>query len=663
MFDHLAKFRYRADIDGLRAIAVIGVVLFHAGLGVSGGFVGVDVFFVISGFLITSLILRDLDRGSFSIVDFWERRARRIFPALAVVVMVTLIAGWFLMLPFGFQVLGQSVVALTVFASNMQFWRTSGYFDPSAEENPLLHTWSLSVEEQFYLVVPLLLLLVFTLGRQKWVGILLSVGIVVSLVGAEMWLRRDPSGSFYLLPSRAWELGAGSLMALARPLASSRWRSWLGWLGLALIFYAFFGYDAKTAFPGMAAIPPVLGTVLLIWSGMSDDEDMTFGGAHRLLASKVLVAIGLLSYSFYLWHWPFFAFHRYLFSQAPAVPLAIGYISIALLLSALSLRYVEKPFRKGKLVTSRKHVFLFTGLVSALVLIVGLSMWRTRGVPSRMPTVVAEYDAVKGDEKFKSVEPFSSEDGLFVDLGAKVGAEIDHLGAKNKPCRLMVWGDSHADVLLHMIDEICNTHNVSGIAAREGGVAPVLGYSGVDYTRQPNKGRLAYTNALMKYAQELSESGELQEVLLAFRWSYYIDTPQRLADDPLPKAGFSDALIATIQALQELGLKVSVLLEVPIFGQHVPKAVALHHWRGWPLPHLSKQQHEQRQQSYQPLIQRLHTETPNVNLIDASPSLISEKDDVEFLDNKGVLLYRDEHHLTKTGTMRLKPLFEKLLLR
>jgi len=163
MHDHLQQLKYRADIDGLRAIAVIGVVLFHAGLGVSGGFVGVDVFFVISGFLITSLILRDLDSGSFSIVDFWERRARRIFPALAVVVIVTLIAGWFLMLPFGFQVLGQSVVALTVFASNMQFWRTSGYFAPAAEENSLLHTWSLSVEEQFYLVVPLLLLLVFTL--------------------------------------------------------------------------------------------------------------------------------------------------------------------------------------------------------------------------------------------------------------------------------------------------------------------------------------------------------------------------------------------------------------------------------------------------------------------------------------------------------------------
>ena len=168
MFDHLQKFQYRADIDGLRAVAVIGVVLFHAGLGVSGGYVGVDVFFVISGFLITSLILRDLSKGEFSIIGFWERRARRIFPALAVVVIATLIAGWFLMLSFGYQVLGQSTVALTVFASNIQFWRTSGYFDPAAEENPLLHTWSLSVEEQFYLIVPVFLWLLFDC-LQEWI--------------------------------------------------------------------------------------------------------------------------------------------------------------------------------------------------------------------------------------------------------------------------------------------------------------------------------------------------------------------------------------------------------------------------------------------------------------------------------------------------------------
>ena len=652
MFDHLNKFSYRADIDGLRAIAVIGVVLFHAGLGVSGGFVGVDVFFVISGFLITSLILRDLNRGSFSIVDFWERRARRIFPALIVVVIATLIVGFFLMLPFGYQVLGQSAVALTFFASNIQFWRTSGYFDPLAEENPLLHTWSLSVEEQFYLIVPLLLCLIFMLRLQRRLGVLLGVGVVASLLVSVYWVDHDPKGGFYLLPSRAWELGAGSLLVFARPIHNTGFRMLMGCLGMVCILYAFFFYDAHTPFPGLAAIVPVVGTGLLIWAGVTKEESGKLHGVNQLLASKVLVGIGLLSYSFYLWHWPFFAFHRYLFSQPPAVPLAIGYIVIALLISLASLKYIERPFRERKWAQSRKKVFLFTSIVSLLVMATGLSLWQTRGMPSRLPSGVAAFDAVQGDENFADFAVSESQDEIF-----------KHLGAKNKSCRIMVWGDSHAVVLLQMIHEICEQKHLSALAATAGRNAPVIDWSEADRSSSEHARKVDFADTVMARIQELSESGELEHVVLAFRWSYYIDTPYRNPDDPLPAVGFPDALIATIHTLQELGLKVSVLLEVPIFEMHVPKAVALHHWRGWPLPHLSKQQHEQRQQSYEPLMQRLQTETPNVNLIDASPSLMSEKDDVEFLDNKGVLLYRDEHHLTKTGTMRLKPLFEKLLSR
>ncbi len=180
-----AHLRYRPDIDGLRAVAVLGVVLFHAGLGVPGGYVGVDVFFVISGFLITSLILKDLDRGTFSMVDFWERRARRIFPALAVVVVTCLLAGWFLMLPFGYLVLAQSAIALTFFASNFQFWRTADYFGPVAEENLLLHTWSLSVEEQFYLIVPVLMAVLYAWRKRALLPWAAGVGVVVSLVLSE----------------------------------------------------------------------------------------------------------------------------------------------------------------------------------------------------------------------------------------------------------------------------------------------------------------------------------------------------------------------------------------------------------------------------------------------------------------------------------------------
>ena len=650
MFDHLNKLSYRADIDGLRAIAVIGVVLFHAGLGVSGGFVGDDVFFVISGFLITSLILRDLHRESFSIVEFWERRARRIFPALIVVVIATLIAGFFLMLPFGFQVLGQSAVALTFFASNIQFWRTSGYFDPSAEENPLLHTWSLSVEEQFYLIVPLLLCLIFMLRLQRRLGVLLGVGVVVSLLASVYWVDHDPKGSFYLLPSRAWELGAGSLLVFARPVHNTGFRRLMGWLGLACILYAFFFYDAHMPFPGLAAIVPVVGTGLLIWAGMTKEEGGKFHGVNQLLASKVLVGIGLISYSFYLWHWPFFAFHRYLFSQPPAVPLAISYIVLALLISIASLKYVERPFRERRWAQSRKKVFLFTGLVSLLLMATGLSLWQTRGMPSRLPSEVAAFNAVQGDEDFTDFAVSESQDELF-----------KQLGSKNKPCRIMVWGDSHAVVLLQMIHEICEQNHLSALAATAGRIAPVIDWSGAAASSSEHARKVDFADTVMARIQGLSESGELEHVVLAFRWSYYMDTPYRNPDDPLPAAGFPDALIATVQRLQELGLKVSVLLEVPIFDQHVPKAVALHHWRGWPLPRLSKQQHQERAQSYQLLIERLRTETPQVNLMDASPYLSSEKDEVEFLDNKGVLLYRDEHHLTKAGSARLKPLFEDLL--
>ena len=653
MYDHLQKFKYRVDIDGLRAIAVLAVVFFHAGLGVSGGFVGVDVFFVISGFLITSLILKDLHCGNFSIVEFWERRARRIFPALAVVVIATLIAGWFLMLSFGYQVLGQSAVALTIFASNIQFWRTSGYFDPAAEENPLLHTWSLSVEEQFYLIVPLLLCLVFTLRFQRRLGLILGVGVLASFLVSVYYLGRDPKGAFYLLPSRAWELGAGSLLVLARPVSNSALRGLMAWLGLAGILYACFFYDAHTAFPGFAAIIPVMGTALLIWAGMirgdADESKPTL--VQRFLETKLLVGVGLLSYSFYLWHWPFFAFHRYLFSDSPGVPLALGYIILALLISIASLKYIERPFRERRWAQSRKKVFLFTGLVSLLVMIAGLSLWQTRGMPARLPAEVAAFDATKGDAFYQNSRSFIDKE-----------KSIALLGAKNKPCKLMVWGDSHAGVLLSMIDEICHENNISALAATKGQHPPVLAWSGADPASFQHAIKTEYADKAISHIRRLVQSGELEHVLLAFRWNYYLEDVPRSADDAVPVAGFQSALIKTVKTLEQLGLEVSVLLEVPNFGVHVPKAVALHHWRGLPEPRLSQQQHNERQQFYMPLIKRLLAETPNIHLIDAAPYFISKEGEVRFIDEQELLLYRDDHHLTEHASMRLKPLFEKLFL-
>jgi peptidoglycan/LPS O-acetylase OafA/YrhL len=273
----ISNFRYRPEIDGLRAIAVMAVVLFHAGLGVTGGFIGVDVFFVISGFLITSLIFKDLEAGKFSFTNFWERRARRIIPASVAMVFAVLIAGWFLLLPSDYAALGKSAAMHAAFAANFYFWRSTNYFSGPADELPLLHTWSLAVEEQFYLFVPLLLAGLFRLPKLRSRRVLLllfGIGFVISLALSIIAVPRMPAAAFYLLPTRAWELLAGSIIAILPTVSLSRpLRELLCWTGFALILIPCFLYTKQTPFPGLAALPPCLGTALFIWvSGSTASE-------------------------------------------------------------------------------------------------------------------------------------------------------------------------------------------------------------------------------------------------------------------------------------------------------------------------------------------------------------------------------------------------------
>lgn len=295
----MTALAYRRDIDGLRAIAVLAVVLFHFGVpGVTGGFVGVDVFFVISGFLITSIIWREREAGRFSFVDFWARRARRILPALLVMMFTSLVAGWFLMAPKDYSELGRSIHNQVVFISNLFFMRQDGYFDTASDMKPMLHTWSLSVEEQFYIAFPLLLALLSSWLKQ-WRSALFVL-LLVSFAASVWAVANEPDKAFFLLPMRAWELLAGSMLAVmpvragrASPLLAQA----VSLFSLGLILVAVLGYDANTAFPGAAALLPVLGVVGLIWA---NGQHPTWVG--RLLGSRVLVGIGLISYSWYLWH-------------------------------------------------------------------------------------------------------------------------------------------------------------------------------------------------------------------------------------------------------------------------------------------------------------------------------------------------------------------------
>ncbi|HPQ96790.1 MAG TPA: acyltransferase, partial [Thiolinea sp.] len=299
--------QYRKEIDGLRALAVVPVVLFHAGVpGFGGGFVGVDVFFVISGYLITTLLLEALVQGDFSLVSFYERRARRILPALFLMLLVCLPPAWWLLLPHELAGFGRSLVAVALFSSNILFWQESGYFAPDAELVPLLHTWSLALEEQFYLLFPLLLLAGWRLGLRRLAWLLGGIG-VFSLVLAELGWRLVPDANFYLLPGRAWELLAGAGCALyrhSRPGEEGSSGPWLAGMGLVLLLGAVLWFDRGLPFPGLYALIPVGGTVLLILYASPDR------GIGRVLACPLLVGIGLISYSAYLWHQPLLVFTR-----------------------------------------------------------------------------------------------------------------------------------------------------------------------------------------------------------------------------------------------------------------------------------------------------------------------------------------------------------------
>ncbi len=335
---------YRAEIDGLRALAVVPVVLFHAGFYLfSGGFVGVDVFFVISGYLITSIIINEMRDGTFSLMNFYVRRAKRILPALFLVMLVCIPFSFVFFLPIAMKDFSQSLMAVPAFLSNVLFLTESGYFEQEAELKPLLHTWSLAVEEQYYIIFPLLLMVLGFLGRQG-VVLALALLLIVSLAAAEWATSHMPAAAFYLLPMRAWELLIGALAALylqrrevsLPPIAMQAGSL----LGLGLIVVAIFAYDESTPFPGVYALLPTIGTALIIVFARPGTW------VNRLLGLKLLVGLGLISYSLYLWHQPLFAFARYHSPSEPSVWIMLGLSLSTLPLAYFSWRYIELPMRR-----------------------------------------------------------------------------------------------------------------------------------------------------------------------------------------------------------------------------------------------------------------------------------------------------------------------------
>lgn len=376
--------RYRREIDGLRAIAVIPVIFFHAGFKpFAGGFVGVDVFFVISGYLITAILLENLATNEFSILTFYERRARRILPALFLVILSTLPFAWFLMLPDPFENYAQSVIATILFSNNILLAITSGYWSLASEFKPLLHTWSLGIEEQYYIVAPYLLLASWKFAR-RWIFWVLAFATVASYILCQIETGRNLVYAFFMTYSRAWELLAGSLVAYVSGRHAFPKRDLPAALGLLLILTAVFTFDQGMAFPGPAALIPTAGTVLVLLYAREG------GRVAQLLALRPFVGIGLISYSLYLWHQPLFAFARIGNLQPPEAITYCLLIALAFGLSFLSWKFVETPFRSRSAVGTLA-LTVSASTVAAALLALSTAIYVSNGVHQRFFDT-AKYD-------------------------------------------------------------------------------------------------------------------------------------------------------------------------------------------------------------------------------------------------------------------------------
>ena len=578
---------YRPDIDGLRALAILSVVLYHYGLPwLTGGFTGVDIFFVISGYLIGGHIYADLRAGSFSYLQFYRRRAKRILPAFFVVVAFTLLAGLVLLSPAEAAQLGRSAFAATVSASNVLFSRTDNYFAGHSNLNPMLMTWSLGVEEQFYAVIPLLMVLLARI-RRNWILPAILAVCILSFVFAWSALASYTMIVFYLLPARAWELGIGVALAVAAANWKSRptpqWlASSLGAAGLGLMLAPCFLLTAGTPFPGPSALPSVFGAAIVLAVPGSFAN-------RRLLALPPLVFIGNVSYSWYMWHWPILAFLRILYGGDPTVAARVVAIAASFAAAVLSYFFIEQPFRR----TSRAAVPLLTrySVATAVMVALCLALWLSRGLPQRFPAL-AKMDASALELR---ADPC---------LAGYTGNEP----ILSPPCYLRssanptvaLWGDSHAAALAPVLRSMAQAQGYGFAQLTKASCPPLVGATHA-IPRVPllAAGCLRFNR---KALTDLQDDRNIRIVILAAVWSaplyrnwqdgWFAPDLAHVNDIPTPDASrtlLTQSLTVTIRSLQAAGKQVIVMEDVPSFetdpvwkvrSQHIPVRRQLALWLG-----------------------------------------------------------------------------------
>jgi peptidoglycan/LPS O-acetylase OafA/YrhL len=656
---------YRAEVDGLRAIAVIPVILFHAGFPLfSGGFIGVDIFFVISGYLITTIIRSDLESGKFSILDFYERRARRILPALFFVMFVCSVLSWFILAPRELVDFGESLVSVVAFVSNMFFWSKAGYFDLASELKPLLHTWSLAVEEQYYLFFPVFLIVAWRVSKKSIVWLLILM-LGLSFFTAQWGSLNKPGATFYWLPTRAWELLVGSLTAF---YLSKKDRCFLpkflsevmGGVGLSFIFYSIFKFTGDTPFPGVYALLPTLGAAMLIIFSTSE----TLVG--KFLGNKIFVFLGLISYSAYLWHQPILAFARYGAAEEPRATILLAIILATFVCAYLSWRYIEVPFRNRNNI-NRSGVFLFGAGGGAFLVSIGLLIVVNSGFPGR----AAVPEEVK--ESFASNSPRKDCD---VDRDLK-GKDVDFckVGDLSAVPTIAVFGDSHSETMLSPFDSIAKELHLGVVHLGLGGCPPLLG---VDVLN----GNFAYgvcadiAKRQIKYVKE----NNIKKVFLVSRWTLYTDgsykgsgvfflgsnkTGARTRKDSREK--FARSIEKTVSEYRKLGVEVFIVEQAP--QQKVNPVIATYRYYSggrsndldtFFLASSVRREEHFRLQGFTRFVFSKLDGLAGVSVVNLDSALCNNE--VCYLGGNSKSYYEDDNHLSSVGAMMTKDIIKGFIV-
>jgi len=680
------KHIYRPEIDGLRAIAVLSVIFYHAGFEIfQGGFVGVDIFFVISGYLITSIILKDLELKKFTLLQFYQRRVRRILPALIAVIFFSLPFAFFLLPPDDLINFAKSSVSSLTFWSNFQFSGETGYFDTPGEYKPLLHTWSLSIEEQFYILYPLIfifliklknklipitsLILILSLLFAQWSG---NLGLQYPFIDRDLLFYSQSFWSGFMMPfGRIWELALGALCGFLINSKINYFRvnnnkilffNFYSFIGIFLILFSFFYLSKNFPYPSFYSLIPTVGVTLLILFCQKD----TF--VQKILSKKILVFIGLISYSAYLFHYPIFSFLKFANINFNSF-LYILIILLVLFISFINWKYVETPFRQKKFPV--KKLFIFILFSYLFIMIICLFIYFTDGLKERTKFKLPK-NITQSFQESKSGKQCFDIDYIHLEKNRSSICKIGNISKKE--IDFIIFGDSHIVSFYNLFDRLSKKHNKTGLFIGYSGCPPILDI----YTLRSDQ-REKDCNQLNKNVFKIIKDENIKNLILISKWTYYTDgnhfgknlnfislKQRRSSNKILSRKAFEIGINKTLSQYKELGTNVFIFNQVP---QQITKP-EIAYYRSYDKNNnkfeknlsfysLNLDKHYKLQSFIKKIFNYVINEFKNVTLVNFDNVFCNKIKKKCLLGNKEFSFYSDESHLNTHGTELTKEIIEK----